>query len=71
MAASAVNVQQPGDITVPGRKLLDIVLERLRTSAENQHEYVLTARAAYVKSLLGSGKVWWGMQDCQLAADVK
>ena len=40
-------------------------VELLRTPAENQHGFLLTARAAYVKTLLGSGEVGW---ECRIVS---
>jgi predicted DNA binding CopG/RHH family protein len=40
-------------------------LELLRTAAENQHEFLLTTREAYVKTSFGSGQVGLGMQEWQ------
>jgi hypothetical protein len=42
-----------------------LIVELLRTSAENQHEFLLTARAAYVKTSLRAGEVGLGMQEWQ------
>ena len=74
VASSMVSVQQGGDITVPGRKLLDIFRSlpekvSVTLSTEGERMSIKAGRSRFTLSTLAGGGVSVGRGD-QCAADI-